>query len=181
MARATTKKDLVIDANDKFEKLNDFINGMDDKELSDEFDFSNDKNKKEAHWMRDKNLKDILIHLYEWHKLLLNWTNSNMRDEKATFIPYPYNWKTYSEMNVEFYKKHEMTKINEAKDLFIKSHSDIMNLVNEFTSEELFSKGKYEWVGGSTLGSYFVSVTASHYDWALKKLKAHRKNIHKKI
>lgn len=26
------------------------------------------------------------------------------------------------------------------------------------------------------LGSYFVSVTASHYDWAMKKLKAHKKN-----
>ncbi len=26
------------------------------------------------------------------------------------------------------------------------------------------------------MGSYFVSVTASHYDWAMKKLKAHKKN-----
>ena len=32
------------------------------------------------------------------------------------------------------------------------------------------------WVGGSTLGSYFVSCTSSHYDWAIKKLKAHIKN-----
>ncbi len=39
-----------------------------------------------------------------------------------------------------------------------------------------FPKGVYQWVGGSTLGSYFVSNTASHYDWAIKKLKAHRKN-----
>ncbi|MCI9384608.1 MAG: ClbS/DfsB family four-helix bundle protein, partial [Lachnospiraceae bacterium] len=42
--------------------------------------------------------------------------------------------------------------------------------------EELFSKGVYKWVGTSTLGSYFVSTTSSHYDWAMKKLKAHRKN-----
>jgi hypothetical protein len=40
----------------------------------------------------------------------------------------------------------------------------------------LFSRSVYPWVGGSTLGSYFVSVTASHYDWAMKKLKAHKKN-----
>lgn len=33
-----------------------------------------------------------------------------------------------------------------------------------------------KWVGGSTLGSYFVSCTSSHYDWAMKKLKAHQKN-----
>ena len=30
--------------------------------------------------------------------------------------------------------------------------------------------------GGTVLGSYFVSTTSSHYDWAIKKLKAHRKN-----
>ena len=33
-----------------------------------------------------------------------------------------------------------------------------------------------KWVSGSTLGSYFISSTSSHYDWAMKKLKAHRKN-----
>ncbi len=32
-----------------------------------------------------------------------------------------------------------------------------------------FSKKVYKWVGGSTLGSYFVSATSSHYDWAIKK------------
>ncbi|MDE6673530.1 MAG: ClbS/DfsB family four-helix bundle protein, partial [Acetatifactor sp.] len=37
-------------------------------------------------------------------------------------------------------------------------------------------KGVFPWVVGSTLGAYIVSNTASHYDWAIKKLKAHRKN-----
>lgn len=27
---------------------------------------------KETHWIRDKNLRDVLVHLYEWHQLLLN-------------------------------------------------------------------------------------------------------------
>lgn len=60
--------------------------------------------------------------------------------------------------------------------MFQKSHSKVIQLAEQFSNEELFSKGVYKWVGGSTLGSYFVSVTASHYDWAMKKLKAHRKN-----
>jgi hypothetical protein len=51
-----------------------------------------------------------------------------------------------------------------------------MKLADTFSNEELFSKGTYKWVGGSTLGSYFVSNTASHYDWAMKKIKAHIKN-----
>ena len=39
-----------------------------------------------------------------------------------------------------------------------------------------FQKKVYKWVGGSTLGSYFVSATSSHYNWAIKKIKAHQKN-----
>ena len=57
-----------------------------------------------------------------------------------------------------------------------KSHHDVLHLAETFSNEELFTKGVFQWVGGSTLGSYFVSVTASHYVWAMKKLKAHRKN-----
>lgn len=51
-----------------------------------------------------------------------------------------------------------------------------MKLAEKFSDKELFEKNVFPWVGGSTLGSYFVSATSSHYDWAIKKLKAHRKN-----
>ena len=63
----------------------------------------------------------------------------------------------------------------EAKSMLQKSHTEVMQLMEHFSNEELFSKGVYKWVDGSTLGSYFISVTASHYDWAMKT-KAHRKN-----
>lgn len=32
-------------------------------------------------------------------------------------------------------------------------------------------------LGTTNLGAYFISTTISHYDWALKKLKAHRKIV----
>ncbi len=79
-------------------------------------------------------------------------------------------------MNVEFFKKHQDTPLEDAKSMFCKSHASVIELAKTFSNEELFSKGVYKWTGGSTLGSYFVSNTSSHYDWALKKLKAHRKN-----
>ena len=78
-------------------------------------------------------------------------------------------------MNVEFWKKHQNTSLEESIGMLRKSHDEVMNLAETFTNDELFSKGIYKWVGGSTLGSYFVSTTASHYDWTVKKLKSHRK------
>lgn len=176
MGRPTTKTDLMAAAAANYEKMNIFISGLTEKELSMPFDFSKDEKKKEAHWKRDKNLRDILIHLYEWHQLLLNWIEANQNGDVKPFIPQPYNWKTYGAMNVEFWEKHQGTTLEDAEKMLQRSHSQVLELAESFSNEELFSKGVYQWVGGSTLGSYFVSVTASHYDWALKKLKAHRKN-----
>ena len=176
MVRPQTKENLMIAAKENFEKLNTLISKMSDKELTTPFDFSKDEKKKEAHWKRDKNLRDVLIHLYEWHQLILNWVESNQKGEEKPFIPQPYNWRTYGDMNVEFWKKHQNTSFEDATRILEKSHKDVLELAEKFTNEELFSKKVYKWVGGSTLGSYFVSATSSHYDWAIKKLKAHQKN-----
>lgn len=169
MPRPETKNDLMIVAKKSYEKLNLLISKMTSEELNTPFDFSKDKKKIEAHWRRDKNLRDILIHLYEWHKLILNWVCSNQKGEEKSFIPEPYNWRTYGDMNVEFWKKHQNTSLEEATNALQKSHKDVLKLAENFTNEELFSKKVYKWVGGSTLGSYFVSATSSHYNWAIKK------------
>ncbi|AGF55761.1 hypothetical protein B0P06_000123 [Clostridium saccharoperbutylacetonicum] len=176
MGRATTKNDLISAANSNFEKLTMLVNSMSEKELITPFDFSGDDKKKEAHWSRDKNLRDVLIHLYEWHQLLLNWVSTNMSGNERSFLPEPYNWKTYGAMNVGFVEKHQNTSLDKAKESLMQSYQAVMKLADTFSNEELFSKGTYKWVGGSTLGSYFVSTTASHYDWAIKKIKAHIKN-----
>ena len=176
MGRPTTKQDLLEAANTNYEELMTFISSMTQKELETPFNFEGQPSKKEAHWKRDKNLRDVLIHLYEWHALLLHWVEANTNGEDTPFIPKPYNWKTYGAMNEFFWKKHQKTSLEEAKQMFQESHQAVMKLAEKFSNEELFSKGVYKWVGGSTLGSYFVSNTSSHYAWAIKKLKAHRKN-----
>lgn len=175
MGRPATKTDLLAAAETNYEKLQELISGLTVAELDTPFDFSGDVKKKEAHWGRDKNLKDVLVHLYEWHQLLLNWVNANKSGEAKPFIPEPYNWKTYGQMNVEFWRKHQDTSLEDAKEMLGRSHNEVLRLAETFSNEELFSKGVYKWVGGSTLGSYFVSTTSSHYEWAMKKLKAHRK------
>ena len=59
------------------------------------------------------------------------------------------------------------------------SHHKVIDAIIQFSDEELFTKGVFSWTGGSTLGSYGVSVTASHYDWAIKKLKRYKKELGK--
>lgn len=178
--RPQTKADLLSAANTNYEKLMTLIASLSETELATPFDFLNDEKKKEAHWKRDKNLRDVLIHLYEWHQLILNWVNDNQAGIEKSFLPEPYNWKTYGEMNVMFWQKHQDTLLEDAKVMLDESHKQVMVLADQFTSDELFSKDVFDWVGGSTLGSYFVSATSSHYDWAIKKLKAHQRNCKNK-
>ena len=176
MGRPTTKTELIQAAAEKYEELNKMISSLSKGELDTLFDFTKMKSKTQAHWGRDKNLRDILIHLYEWHQLLLDWVAANRKGENRPFLPEPYNWKTYGDMNMEIWRKHQNTTLDQAKTMLEQSHRETMALAETFSEQELFEKGVYPWVGGSTLGSYFVSNMSSHYDWAIKKLKAHRKN-----
>ena len=77
VTRATTKSDLLNAAQNQYRQLNLLISNLSNTELLTPFDFSKDERKKEAHWQRDKNLRDVLIHLYEWHRLLLDWVEAN--------------------------------------------------------------------------------------------------------
>ena len=178
MARPKTKEELIKAATLNYEILWEVVFGLTEQEMKIPFDFSQDLKKKEAKWKRDKNLRDIFVHLYKWHQLLLDWVESNQQGKSTTFIPQPYSWKTYGNMNIEFWKKGQTIPLETAKETFVKTHQNVMSLLDKFSDEELFTKGIFIWVGGSTLGSYFISVTASHYDWAVKKLKAHKKYVH---
>jgi len=74
-------------------------------------------------------------------------------------------------MNIELWKKHQQTSLQKAKELLEKSHSQVMSLIERFSEEELFTKAYFSWTGTTSLGSYCISATSSHYDWAMKKLK----------
>lgn len=183
MARATTKAELVQSANQQFSQLWELISAMPEQEQQSEFNFGGDfiAKQKEAHWTRDHNLRDVLIHLYEWHTLLLNWIEANQQGNTQPFIPVPYNWKTYGQLNIDFWTNHQTTPYQQAQEMLKKSHTEIMALINTLSNDELFTKKYFAWVGTSSLGSYFVSVTASHYDWAIKKIKIHRKTYQENL
>lgn len=180
MARPATKNDLIQTASEQYQKLWSLIDSMTEKEQETPFLFDTEK-EKEAHWKRDKNIRDVLVHLYEWHQLLLNWVASNQKGEEMPFLPEPYNWKTYGDMNVEMiWKKHQSTSYETAKQLLRESHNTVMELMDTFSNDALFQKKYFNWTGTTNLGSYFISVTSSHYDWAMKKIKKQMKALKEK-
>ncbi|MGN0348247.1 MAG: ClbS/DfsB family four-helix bundle protein [Roseburia sp.] len=176
MPRPRNKEDLMIVASSNYEKLVTLIENRTEKEKNICYDFSTEEKKKEAHWKRDKNLRDVLMHLHEWHLLLLAWIKNRENGSSKPFLMEGYNWKTYGAMNLVFYNRCQNVSEEEALQKFKESHRKVMEALDTFSQEELFTKTYYPWVGGSCIGSYFISTTSSHYDWAIKKMKAHQKN-----
>ena len=179
MPRPTNKADLLKTSEENFDKLMSAVDGMSEKAMTTPFDFSGDKSRKEAHWSRDKDVRDVFVHLYEWHQLLLKWVDSNMKGGSITFLPAPYNWKTYGDMNRMFWDSHRETSYEDARAMLEGSHRECMELAESLSDEELFTRGYFDWTGNNALGSYFTANMSSHYDWALKKIKAHIKKVGK--
>ncbi len=177
MPRPQNKEDLIKSATEEFMKLTQLIDSLTEQELSTPFDFTNDAKKTEAHWRRDKNVRDVIMHLYEWHQLLLKWLDNNQQGIRKPFLMEGYNWKTYGDMNQIFWENCQNISLPEARELLSRSHEAVMKRIETISNEDLFAKGVYDWVGTSCIGSYFISTTGSHYDWAIKKIKAHRKAL----
>lgn len=167
MARATTKEQLIQNGDDNFIKLFSLINSISKEDKEKNFSFED----------RDKNIRDVLIHLFEWHQLLINWVRCNQSGIKVNFLPEPYNWKTYPQMNMQIWEKHQSTSLKMAIELLEKSHLETMKIIDTFSNEQLFTNRFFDWTGTTSLGSYCVSATASHYDWAIKKIKVHQKSL----
>jgi len=167
MSRPTTKSDLVETANKQFEKLWDLVDSMPKEKQNAAFQFED----------RDKNLRDVLIHLHEWHKMVENWHRIGVLEGGIPSVPGEgYTWKTLPDLNLEIWKKYQDTNLGSSKLILKESHGMIMNLIEMHTNDELFSRSVYKWTKSSTLGAYFIGCTSSHYDWAMKKIKMHIKS-----
>ena len=172
MSRAQNKAELLAAAQKQYEKLQQLIVAMSTSEQEATFSFEMGK---EAHWRRDKNLRDVLAHLFAWQDMLLIWAAANQSGITQPFLPVPYTWKTTPALNEEFRAKYKEVSLAQMKDMLTDSHKQIIALIETFSNEELFTKAYFSWTGTTSLGSYCVSATASHYDWAIKKLRAYMK------
>jgi hypothetical protein len=121
--------------------------------------------------IQDKNMRDLLMHLYEWQKMLIDWHDKSMTGEKVPFLPDGFNWGKTPELNELLWQNYQNVTLDDAKKRLSSSHAEMMKRIKQHSDEELFTKRYYNWTGTSSLGSYFVSALGSHYDWAAKQLK----------
>ncbi len=163
MTEPTSKPELLDVSAASFDKLMALVGSLSPEQLEAEFAFED----------RDRNVRDVLVHLHEWHRLLIDWVEANLVDDAQPFLPEGYTWDDYAPMNVEIRDRHAETSVEDALEMVQASRAHVRELILGLTDPELFENQHYPWTGTTPLGAYFDSVTSSHDDWAMKKLHDH--------
>ena len=126
---------------------------------------------------RDKNFRDVVMHLYEWHAMLERWYREGM-DGDTPFMPAPaYKWSKIGHLNMRTWENYQDVTLNQAMKKLKLSHERVMELIRSHTNEEIMTKKHYKWTKTSNLYSYFAANTSDHYMWAIKKCEAIAKAI----
>lgn len=167
MARPKTKTELLDASKKQFDGLFKEIDTLGAEAKRGTFPFED----------RDRNIRDVLIHLHEWHNMMETWYEVGMSGQKPAIPKEGYTFKTLPALNLEIWKAYQDTDLESAEGLLKESHLRMMELIRAHTDEELFTKRYYPWTNTTSLGSYLISSTSSHYDWAIKKIKKYKREL----
>ncbi|RLL48331.1 DfsB family protein [Oceanobacillus piezotolerans] len=159
MAEQSEKEILLMNSDQNFKRLLEIIESVPSRKRSISIETPE----------RDKNFRDILMHLYEWHAMLERWYREGM-DGDTPSIPAPgYKWRNINLLNMQIWENYQDVTFNQAFKKLKLSHQRVMDLIKLHTDEELMSKKYFKWTKTSNLYSYFAANTSNHYLWAIKK------------
>ena len=161
MPRPKNKKDLLLLSQANFDKLFNLINSFQPDIQISEF----------KPGTMNRNIRDVLGHLHEWHLMFLNWYDVGMSDQKPHMPAEGYAWKDLPHLNRKIWEKYRSQDLKVIMKKLEESHLDIQKLIGSHSDRELFTKKLYKWTGSTSLGAYLISTTSSHYDWAYKLIK----------
>ncbi len=165
MAIPKTKDDLIIQSRENYKKLNDLIDSYSPEEKLSEF----------PEGTMNRNIRDVLGHLHQWQKMLLEWYYIGMKGEKPDIPAKGYGWNDTQALNQRILKDYQECEFEEIRKKLHDSYLEIQEIISKHTNEELFVKQRYNWTGSSSLGAYIRANTSSHYNWALKLIKKAKK------
>jgi hypothetical protein len=57
------------------------------------------------------------------------------------------------------------------------SYDQVRAVIESYDDDDLFTKRRYKWTGSTSVGSYAVSATSSHYDWARQLIRKFKKRL----
>lgn len=116
-------------------------------------------------------LKDVLAHLDAWHEMFLEWEAAGPRGEKPPMPASGFSWAETPALNEAIYQRHRADEWDDVVKRLRDSHSKVLARVEVYDEDDLFTKKLFTWTGSTSVASYAISATSSHYSWATKLIR----------
>lgn len=167
------KIELINAASEGYLALRTMIEGADRALLEQDF-APLAPSKKCTTFQQGNNLRDLLMHAFEWQRLQAAFVANIRNNTPKDFIPDPWR-KDYHGMDHANWERHQSITLDDAEKMLDESHQEMLQLMETFTEEELFEKKVFKVTYTTTMAAYFQSVTTSPYTQIVKRLKPHLK------
>ena len=122
-------------------------------------------------------VKDILAHLDAWHEMFLLWEGAGSAGETIAMPAPGHTWKDTPALNQEIYLRVKDDAYKTVVARLADSYLRVRFIVETYHDDDLFAKRRYVWTGSTSVGSYAVSATSNHYDWARKLVRKFKKSL----
>ncbi|SFR74681.1 hypothetical protein SAMN05428970_1769 [Agromyces sp. CF514] len=123
---------------------------------------------------RDRDIRDLLDHLYAWHQLLLGWLDAERAGEPVAYPAAGYTWAQLDDLNAALRERYRNGgTLATARERLRESHITVLARVESLSDDELFDPTAHEWLGGP-LAEPVHECLGGHYAWALETLDAAR-------
>ena len=122
-------------------------------------------------------VKDILAHLDAWHEMFLGWERAGSAGHKPEMPAPGFGWKDTPALNAAIWEKARNDDYDAVVARLNGSYQQVRGAIEAYSDEDLFTKRLFAWTGSTSVGSYAVSATSSHYEWARKLIRKHSKSL----
>lgn len=161
MERPTTKKELIKKSQQLYKDILNWVNDLP----------AHLKQKTFKTRQRDKNVRDVIYHLYGWHELMLEWFIIHAEGGRPILPKRGHTWDRLDILNDDIHDAGQMYTLDHTLAIFDESHQKMMKLIEDLTEEEICTPGHFSWAGKAPLIHLIDAIMCDHYAWALKTLK----------
>ena len=159
MARPTDKPELLTAAKSEFGRLWDAVGLVDAG------------NRERPGACEAWSVKDILAHLDAWHELVLDWEAVGSAGGTPDMPSPGLTWADTPVLNQMIFERTKYDTWDAVSDRLRVSHERVLAVIESYDDPDLFTKRRFPWTGSTSVGSYLVSASSSHYSWASKLIR----------
>ena len=110
-----------------------------------EFDYIDEKDKDILLNEVDRTPAQMIAYQLGWMNLLLSWEREEQEGNTVITPTSEYKWNNLGGLYNSFYKEYDKYTLKELCTEFMKKEEEIIELINNYTDEELFHQGGRKW------------------------------------